>query len=363
MDTIDTKTPLEKYLVQKATYTKTPIKASFELTPFCNLNCKMCYIRMNTKELSNTGSLLPLEKWLEIAEDLKKIGCLFILLTGGEPLTHPDFTNLYEQLIKDGFIVTINTNGTLINDKYIELFRRYPPRRINITLYGASNNTYRKLCKSSNGFEKTISTLKLLKSNNIPVKINTTIVKDNHNDYYLIKDIANNMNLPLEITSYIFPFIRKGKEVSDYKDLRLSPEDAAYIDLQTKINKDHTTELEYFNAARERFKNSPILGCSQTLDCRAGKSSCWINWQGFLTPCVFMEKPSIDLRENNFEKAWEYIVKESDNLCAFDDCIGCKNKRFCSICYAAAIHEKKATGTLNYLCKMAQEKLRLITSI
>ena len=68
---------------------------------------------------------------------MQKAGTVFLLLTGGEPLLFPDFKTLYRRLRNLGMILTINTNGTLLDEAWADFFATYPPRRINITLYGA----------------------------------------------------------------------------------------------------------------------------------------------------------------------------------------------------------------------------------
>ena len=70
------------------------------------------------------GGLRSIEEWLHIANQLQEIGTLFILLTGGEPLLYPDFKELYIRLKEKGFILTINTNATLIDDETVRLFQR-----------------------------------------------------------------------------------------------------------------------------------------------------------------------------------------------------------------------------------------------
>ena len=68
-------------------------------------------------------------------------GVVFLLITGGEPLLRDDFPQIYTELSKLGFIISINTNGYLITDKILELFKKNPPTRVNISLYGANDNT------------------------------------------------------------------------------------------------------------------------------------------------------------------------------------------------------------------------------
>ena len=63
-----------------------------------------------------------MEEWTKVAEDMMKAGTLFVLLTGGEPLLYPHFRELYQKLRGLGMIVTINTNGTLIDEEWADFF-------------------------------------------------------------------------------------------------------------------------------------------------------------------------------------------------------------------------------------------------
>ena len=81
----------EAFLLRRAAKTGVPITGSFELTPLCNLNCKMCYVRMNRTEQEKISRLQTAEEWTALAEKLRDAGTLFLLLTGGEPLCTPRF--------------------------------------------------------------------------------------------------------------------------------------------------------------------------------------------------------------------------------------------------------------------------------
>ena len=99
------------------------------------------------------------------------------------------------------------------------------------------------------------------------------------------------------------------------------------------------------------------------LDCRAGTSSCWINWQQRMSPCVFMESPSIDLSKMSVKEAWKALVSECNNLPKHKSCAGCKLRTICEVCYAAANYEKNSCGNLSYLCTMAKTKYELMKNI
>ena len=130
-----TEITIEKRLYTKSFMSKTPISAVFELTPFCNMNCDMCFIRLPYERIEKLGGLKDISFWLNKAKVLRQEGVLFLLLTGGEPLLYPDFKALYIELVKMGFIVSVNTNGTLINQEIADCFKKYKPRKINVKVH------------------------------------------------------------------------------------------------------------------------------------------------------------------------------------------------------------------------------------
>ena len=137
MHFIEDATAVERTLIDRAAQNLSPINGSIELTPICNMNCEMCYVRLTPAEVARQGRLRTVGEWLDIATQMRDAGTLFLLLTGGEPLIYPDFRRLYLALRDMGFLLTINTNGTLIDEDWAAFFGAHKPRRINITLYGA----------------------------------------------------------------------------------------------------------------------------------------------------------------------------------------------------------------------------------
>ena len=92
-------TPLTNILFHKASVDKLPLSGTFELTPRCNFNCRMCYIRHSEQEVrQHDRPMRSLEEWKNLADEAEKEGMLYLLITGGEPLLWKDFWPLYEYL-------------------------------------------------------------------------------------------------------------------------------------------------------------------------------------------------------------------------------------------------------------------------
>ena len=132
-----------------------------------------------------------------------------LLFTGGEALLHKDFKKIYLAVRRMGLFISINTNGTILNDSWIEFFKEYPPSKFNITLYGGSNEAYERLCGNPKGFDQVKWAIEALQQANIEVLLNCTISKQNAFDMENMFAFAREHKLTLHATTYCFPPVRK----------------------------------------------------------------------------------------------------------------------------------------------------------
>lgn len=313
MELMEDGTTIEQQMFAMATEKKVPLYGVLELLPLCNLNCDMCYVRMSREEMEEVGRLRTMEEWTKTAEDMMKAGTLFVLLTGGEPLLYPHFRELYQKLRELGMIITINTNGTLIDEAWADFFAENKPRRINITLYGASNETYERLCHYPGGFDKAVNGIRLLRERNIDVKVNGSLAKANVDDRMKIIELGESLDAPVRIDTYMYPSVRERNHAYN-NQARLDPEMAAKARVEV-LQREMGEEVfaQYRKIQLDEAENTPEgEAVPGQMACRAGKSSFVVNWQGEMRSCVVLDKPSIPLRDVEFEEAWKFTKKETD---------------------------------------------------
>ena len=133
---VSTEPAWSTYIHAKGAALGMPVAGNFELTGRCNFGCKMCYVHN-----SDGSDELSAEQWIEIGRQAAEKGMVFLLLTGGEPFLRKDFKEIYLALKKLGLLISINTNGSLIDDEMFDFLTENPPLRMNISLYGSSNET------------------------------------------------------------------------------------------------------------------------------------------------------------------------------------------------------------------------------
>lgn len=351
---------IEQRLYEKAGKMHTPINAVFELLPLCNMSCDMCYVRLSKDEMKAIGALQSVDKWLKLAEQMQKAGTLFIMLSGGEPLLYPEFKRLYVELKKMGFVVTVNTNGTLIDEKWAKFFAKYPPRRMNVTLYGADQSTYKKLCHFEEGYEKAVQGIRLLRENNIDVKINGSYVVDNRDDIQKIIAFAKEVGAFVNIDTYMYPAVREQNRA--YKqEVRVSPYQAACgrIEYLKAVNDEETYKeiLREFVRITKETTNATVT--ESKINCQASKTSFAIDWQGYMRPCVMLKTPLFPVFEMDFMEAWDKLKEELEKMCVNDKCAQCKYRRVCIVCPAKVYWETKSMNkTPEYVCAYTKELVR-----
>lgn len=362
MEPMEDATTAERRILNRASAARIPVNGSIELLPLCNMNCDMCYVRLSREEMERQGRMLTAEEWLQIARQMQGAGTLFLLLTGGEPFLYPEFRYLYLELLKLGLILTINTNGTMIDEELAAFLGEHKPRRVNITLYGADERAYTELCHYPGGFEKALNGIRLLQKYHVDVKIGGSLTKANQNDAEKLIEIGEKLGVPVRIDTYMMPATRERMKPYNLQS-RLEPETAACARICA-------LEREMGDELFERY-------CKQTLEkidcgehgeeipghmaCYAGKCSFTVNWQGEMRPCVILSSPSVSVFEAGFEKAWEYVVRETDRILLSSKCNACAMRPLCRTCAASALLETgDYTGTPDYMCRYTEESLRLL---
>lgn len=350
-------------LHNRAGKTGTPLSGTFELTPRCTLDCKMCYIHRRENDCAALAGEKSTEWWLSLAGKLRERGNLVMLLTGGEPMLRDDFDVIYTDCVKNGQLVSVNTNATLITDERKDMFRNLLPQRINVTLYGASEDTYEKLCGNGKMYPVVRNTIEELVKAGITVKLNFTMTPYNAGDLQAVYDFSKKLDIPLEATGYNFPPVRV--EGTSDGGRRFSCAEAAERKLAWRTLVFGEQEL------RSRFdilRKGGILSadamedcadCGEKINCRAGSSAFWVTWDGKLTPCGMMNAPSAML--GDFDEAWAVIRAAREKMMLPAKCKACKLKSVCDVCAAVCYAENGRTDLVpEYMCSMTKEYAGLL---
>ena len=217
---------------------RNPTNGTFELTIRCNLHCKMCLFRHDDSENPELiEKELTAAQWENIAKQVSKAGTGSLLITGGEPMIRKDFCDIWARIYKQGFLITLYTNATLVTPEIMETLVKYPPHKIGVTLYGASEKTYKAVCGNGDAFYYALDGVRKLLELPTLMKFRTTIIKDNYNDVDAIEKLIKNefgKEYSLTQTRIVMKSVRGG--CADVASCRLKPEDNIRLAFRRGIN-------------------------------------------------------------------------------------------------------------------------------
>lgn len=346
-------------LWNKAGRARIPLTGAFELLPVCNLQCKMCYVRKSMAEVNALGGLLSAAQWLDYARQARDGGLLFPLLTGGEPFLRQDFGEILSGMQEMGLQVSINSNGTLINEATAKWLSAHKPTRINITLYGASEESYQSLCGDGDAFNRVHRAVEYLKRYDVPVKFNTSITPQNVDDLEDIIAYAKSVGSPIQVATYMFPPVRRDVGMVGRND-RLSPEAAALARVKADWLQNEpawfcgqAANFSRFVPPDDAMLAQQAAGAGHEMACRAGRCSFWLDWQGNIGNCGMYASVRVPMEGRSFAEAWKQVVEETAQVRYSPACTNCPNFRICHACIAMVHNESGDTnGRPEYLCRM-----------
>lgn len=347
-----------------------PISGQFELTARCNLSCQMCYVNLPHRDKTGIRQELTASEWVSLAAEARDSGMLYLLLTGGEIFLRPDFRVIYEELAKMGFRMTLYTNGTLVTPKIAKWLAAMPPANVEISIYGASADTYKKVTGSAKAYEHTLRGIDSLIAEGIPVNLRTTVIAANADDHKQLADLAESRNTVLRYVFYISP--RRDSDCGMRGSLRLSPQEITQYELlagQTYSEKLKQMKMKYGLISESNIgldiadSVHPDKGNDDyyPFKCSAGKSEFWITWDGTMTPCGTMALPAVMPLNTGFSAAWRELSSLSARVPVCDQCMKCPDKEVCWTCPARLQAE---TGSFAkpapYLCEWAALRKKVL---
>lgn len=333
----------------------TPVAGTFELTAGCNFNCKMCYIHeKNTAPLSDGE--LSAEQWLEIGRQAANAGTVFVLLTGGEPLSRPDFAEIYTGLKQMGLMVSINTNGSLLTGETAALLERNPPMRLNVSLYADSAQGYRRLC-GVDAFDRVTANIRRMTAAGVEVKLNVSFSQSNADCCEPLAALVRELGLHCQASTYMYPPVRRPDP--SQKTERLSPADAARLrvrwDLLRGKNEQLRLSARQLAAMLQRRECEDADAPGEGIRCRAGRTSYWINARGEMLMCGMIPKSAGSVPEDGFAACWQRTRALSQSVMLPKKCGVCRLRPICCVCPAACFAETGDFSTApEYLCEMSR---------
>lgn len=336
----------ERYFGQRA-----PLEVSIEVTRRCPLECLHCYNNLPMGDSNARKQELTFEEHCRLLDELVEAGCLWILYTGGEVFARPDFLNIYTEAKKRGFLVTLFTNGTLITPRVADHLVEWRPFAIEITLYGATRETYEALTQIPGSYDRCMRGIRLLLERNLPLKLKTVPTTVNQHEVYAMERMAQEeFGVEFKFDPLVNPRIDCSQSPLA---VRLSPEDAVALEFFDARRESEYRRLAEMDSNREV---SDKQAAGTVYACGGGHRGCAIDPAGKMTICVLSHKESYDWRQGNFREGWDGPLREirSRERKRATICTKCRIQSLCSMCAAnGELESGDPESPVDFLCQVA----------
>lgn len=369
----------EQRLQRQARRSRHPLNALFELTPACNLRCHFCYVALDPYQ----GPYLSTAQVFAVLDKLHAAGVLWLTFTGGEIFSRRDFSDIYRYAREKGFLVTLFTNATMMNEKLAALFRELPPFSAEVSIYGHTAEIYEATTQIKGSFARFERGIGLLQAAGVPLKLKTQVSQFTQDHLSALFQYAEDRRLKFAVDLMIDYRHDGGDEPTAYrlsatKVLELGEEidainaarpgglqmqvgdEGAYADAEdraavaTPTARGRSFALPVLEPVKSSSSASsrPLAECSiedpssTTEDlyrCGAGRVALFINALGEASHCVIDRDPSFPILEMEFEEMWAKMgAWVTQPLPKDAPCSGCDLRASCSNCPARS---RLATGS------------------
>jgi heme d1 biosynthesis protein len=153
----------------------------------CNLACQHCY--SISADIDFPGELSTPQIYATM-DDLKAFGVPVLILSGGEPLLHPDIFAISRRAKSMGFYVGLSTNGTLIDEALLPKIAAVGYDYVGISLDGLKE-THDRFRRKTGAFDASRVALRLLRDAGIKVGVRFTLTQDNARDLPALLDLLD----------------------------------------------------------------------------------------------------------------------------------------------------------------------------
>jgi radical SAM protein with 4Fe4S-binding SPASM domain len=327
---------------------RVPLSGSFELTFRCNLRCVHCYI----PDFSGRGEL-PTGTVTRILSEAADLGCLWMLLTGGEVLLRPDFAAIYRHAKRAGLLVTVFSNGVLFDERIADLMAEYPPFGLEFTLYGLSNETYEKTTGFAGRFDKVRRAVEIAIERKLRLTLKAVAMEPLRDEIPRMQEWAASLGVPFRYDGMIHGRL----------DGSMQPA-AARSTPQTLVGWDERDPKrlgDWMKFYLGFVTNAPAT--STLLSCGAGLQSFHVNPKGTLLSCEALPLDGYDLTQGSFRDGWLGPVADvrRRGAAANNVCAPCELKSLCDRCPATAMMETGSPdGWIPYYCEVTHRRAALL---
>ena len=304
-------------LFRQAFAAKKPIAGGMELTHRCNLRCVHCYVASDKYPPELTTG-----QWFQLIDEVADQGCLWWYITGGEAMIRPDFLDIYLHCKRRGMIISLLTNATCISEKIADTLGEYPPHVVEISMYGATPETFDRVGKVKFGYPRFLKGIERLMVRRIAFNLKTMVLRENMAEVHRIRQFAQSLGVSFRYDAVVNSRIDYAQSPHQHA---ITPREVVDLELQ---DPNKARQMQQFCENHMGTAQNDNL-----YQCGAGRSTFNIDPYGRLSVCLLSRRPNYPLLQGSFEEAWDQVQTEINKKRQKDiPCTSCNLRQLCGNC-------------------------------
>jgi AdoMet-dependent heme synthase len=325
-----------------------PLNASIEVTLRCNIRCLHCYNfdRDEAKPVCDKPELST-EEILGVMDDLRAAGTLFLMLTGGEVLSHPELFRLLDHARTLKLSLTLATNGTMLRPELAARLASYENlQTVTISVYGATPEIHDAITQMPGSWQRTWDGARRMRDLGVGVRIKLIVMKQNAHEVAAMRALAD------------------AQGFKHLVDMNITPRhDGSQGSLETRVDLDQMESL-YRGPLRDLVSSGKTPCNDETLPCNCARGNVGITATGDVHPCVSVPWTAGNVREQPFAEIWKsspvFQRIRGLKLADYETCAPCEHKDHCRRDRGAAFNSTGSyTGTDPFICASAEVMHRI----
>lgn len=333
MEAFEVKTGAQALLVHRARAANAPLGVHIDVTWECDLACVHCYLTDRKR------AELTLDEYRALFAELRQLGTLHLLISGGEIFHRPDGLDIVRLARENRFEVRLITHGGHITEDVAAELARLRIAVVAMSLYHADAAIHDAITQVPGSWERTTAAARYLRKHGVPTVFKCVLMNVNRGAVEPMRALAAEIGCKVE-----FGLDVKGDNEGSDDLLSLN------LDADEKVS---VLGCVYPNladaAAATHFSPNDYT-------CMAGNASCYISPDGTVQPCLDWDENAGNIRDIPFAEIWRnspvFRAARTIRRSSFEGCTSCENFSHCSLCPAKAHRETgSTTGSAPSRCR------------
>lgn len=333
MEPFEVGTGAQLWLVNRARQAVVPLGVHIDVTYECDLACVHCYLSDRKR------AELTLAEYEALFDELRAMGTLHLLISGGEIFVRPDGLDIVRAARARRFEVRLITHGGHITDAIADALAELSIAVVAMSVYSADAATHDAITQVPGSWARTTAAARRLAQRGVATLMKCVLMTQN-------RDAVDGMR-------------------------RLAEEIGCAVEFSLDIKGDNSGSDALLDLNIEPGEKIALMGCvyPQLIDpagvasfspdqytCMAANASCYIGPDGTVQPCLDWTENAGNIRDQSFGEIWRtspvFVAARTIRRSSFEGCSSCDSFSRCGLCPAKAYRETgSTTGSAPSRCR------------